>query len=88
MEEICELVNCERASIFMLDELNGTLWSKAAKGVEPIWIPKNAGIVGHVVKNWQVLNIDDAYKEPMFNKDFDILNNYKTKTILCVPIID
>lgn len=72
----------------MLDELNGTLWSKAAKGVEPIRIPKNAGIVGQVVKTRQIMNIEDAYKEPLFNKDFDILNNFKTKTVLCVPIID
>lgn len=34
------------------------------------------------------MNIEDAYKDPLFNKDFDILNNFKTKTILCIPIID
>ena len=44
-------MQCERATVFMLDELNGELWSKAAKGVEQIRIPKNTGIVGHVVKN-------------------------------------
>ncbi len=34
------------------------------------------------------MNIEEAYKEPLFNKDYDIINNFKTKTILCIPIID
>ena len=32
--------------------------------------------------------INDAYKEPLFNKDSDIMNNFWTKTMLCIPIID
>lgn len=72
----------------MLDELNGELWSKAAKGVEQIRIPKNSGIVGQVVQTRKTKLITDAYKEPLFNKDFDLKNNYRTKTIICIPIID
>lgn len=33
-------------------------------------------------------NIEDAYKHPKFNKEIDKKNNYRTKTILCVPIRD
>jgi len=47
-----------------------------------------AGIVGHVVTNKIIMNIKDAYLEKLFNREVDILNNYWTKTILCVPIYD
>lgn len=73
----------------MIDELTGELWSKVAKGSEmTIRIPINSGIIGHVVTNNATENIEDAYKDNRFNKEIDKMNNYKTKTILCVPIRD
>mmetsp|Transcript_46795 Transcript_46795/g.34262 ORF Transcript_46795/g.34262 Transcript_46795/m.34262 type:complete len:137 (-) Transcript_46795:170-580(-) len=73
----------------MVDELTGELWSKVAKGSElTIRIPMNKGIVGAVVSSSKSENIEDAYKDARFNKDVDKANNYRTKTILCVPILD
>jgi len=34
------------------------------------------------------MNIEDVYKEELFNKDYDLWNNFKTRNILCIPIID
>ncbi len=34
------------------------------------------------------MNITDDYKEPLFNRNVDMVNNYRTKSILCVPIFD
>ena len=78
VEEVCEVLECDRASVFMLDELNGQLWTKAAKGTDTIRIPMTAGIVGHAVKNNTLLNIEDAYQCDMFNKDIDKKTNYRT----------
>ncbi len=73
----------------MVDELTGELWTKVAKGSElTIRMPMNKGIVGYVVTNNATENIEDAYKDTRFNKDIDKKNNYRTKTILCVPIRD
>ncbi len=36
----------------------------------------------------EVLNILNAYNDPRFNKDVDKANNYKTNTVLVVPIKD
>ena len=47
-----------------------------------------AGIVGHVCLHNQLENIEDAYKDIRFNKEVDKKNNYRTKTILAVPIRD
>jgi signal transduction protein with GAF and PtsI domain len=88
VEEVCDSLECDRASVFMLDELNGQLWTKAAKGAETIRIPMTQGIVGHVVQTGEIMNIEDAYQTKIFNKKVDKLNNYRTKSILCCPIKD
>jgi len=88
VDQVCQILECDWASVFMVDEINGQLWSKAAKGVDPIRIPITTGIVGHVVNSRKIMNIEDAYKESLFNRNVDIINNYRTKSILCVPIFD
>lgn len=89
VDATCETLDCDRASVFMVDELTGELWSKVAKGSEmTIRIPMNSGILGQVVTNNLTENIEDAYKDTRFNKEIDKKNNYRTKTILCVPIRD
>ena len=46
VEETCESLSCDRATVFILDPVNGELWSKVAKGASTIRIPWNTGIVG------------------------------------------
>ena len=48
VEETCDCLNCDRATVFMLDEQVGELWSKVAKGASTIRIPWNKGIVGEL----------------------------------------
>ena len=45
-DETCDILTCDRATVFMLDEHKGELWSKVAKGASTIRIPWNKGIVG------------------------------------------
>lgn len=50
VDATCETLSCDRASVFMIDELRGELWTKAAKGTDTtIRMPMNKGIVGHVI---------------------------------------
>ena len=89
VDATCGTLECDRASVFMVDELTGELWTKVARGSDlTIRIPMTAGIVGYVVSNNVMENIEDAYKDNRFNKEVDKKNNYRTKTILCVPIRD
>ncbi len=89
VDVVCPLVDCDRASVFLLDEATGELWSKKAKGAaETIRVPWNSGIVGAVVTSGKMVNIEDAYEDPRFNRSVDLKTNYRTKTILCVPLRD
>ena len=72
-----------------MDEINGELWSKVAKGSNStIRIPIDKGVVGFVAINGKPVRIDEAYLDPRFNKEIDKKTHYRTRTILCVPIKD
>lgn len=89
VEETCEFLKCDRATVFLLDEQKQELWSKVGAGLSfTIRIPWNKGIVGHAVVNAEVVNIMDAYSDPRFNQEVDRKMGYKTETILVCPIFD
>ena len=89
VHETCENLRCERASVFLVDELNEELWTKAASGTSnTIRTPLSQGLVGHVAQTGKPLNIEDAYKDPRFNRSVDQLTNYKTRSMLVIPVRD
>ena len=51
-------------------------------------MPLGAGIAGRVARTGQAMNIADAYAEPLFNRAVDQRTGYRTRSILCVPIVD
>jgi dual 3',5'-cyclic-AMP and -GMP phosphodiesterase 11 len=55
---------------------------------EQIRIPYGVGIAGYVAATKQVLNIEDAYLDARFNPAIDQRTGYKTKSIMCLPILD
>lgn len=89
VEETCEFLRCDRATVFLLDEQKQELWSKVGAGLDfTIRIPWNKGIVGHAVVNGENVNIMDAYSDSRFNQDVDRKMGYKTETILVCPFFD
>ena len=90
--KIGEILDAERVSLFLVDEPRGELVSKVAqhegeKSLD-IRIPLNAGIAGRVAASGRALNVPDAYAEPLFNRAIDQQTGYRTRTLLCVPILD
>jgi HD-GYP domain-containing protein (c-di-GMP phosphodiesterase class II) len=77
---------------------NDTLQKRLIPGEKLIYstffIPiNNKSIAGYVAKNCKIVNIPDAYKmsgsEPYtFDSDFDTISNYRTHSILTVPMIN
>lgn len=48
----------------------------------------DSGIVGSAATMGRAVRIDDAYLDDRFNKEIDVRTNYRTKTILAMPIKD
>jgi putative ABC transport system ATP-binding protein len=90
--KIGDLLGVDRASLFLLDEATGELWSKAARdaGGElfEIRVPRGAGIAGAVALSGEPVSLVDAYTDPRFDPSADRASGYRTKSVLCVPIHD
>lgn len=89
---IREMLRAERATVYLVDHARGTLHSKIAHhtGDSPLRIelPIGTGIAGRVAATGEMLNIPDAYSHPDFNAAVDRRTNFRTRSILCMPIYD
>ncbi|MFT4551672.1 MAG: sigma-B regulation protein RsbU (phosphoserine phosphatase) [Chlamydiales bacterium] len=89
LDKATEVMEADRSSLFLYDPDTNELWSKIAQGMttHEIRFPVGLGIAGDVAKTMTPSNIHDAYDDPRFNKEFDIKSNYRTKSVLCLPMI-
>lgn len=87
MKEGHELISCERATIWLLDEERQEIWSMVSTNLEnEIRVAHNEGIVGSCIKSGEIVNIDEAYRDSRFNRSVDKQTGYRTSSIVCVPV--
>jgi Nif-specific regulatory protein len=85
--ESTNLLDCDRASIFLLDSARNELWSKVALGSDEILrFDASSGIAGAAVSGGGTLNVLDAYSDPRFYPGIDSQTGYRTRTILVAPL--
>lgn len=83
-----ELLDAERATLFLYDAPKNQLFSRIAAGVEGLRIPADKGIAGATVQTGSVINVPDAYADSRFNQEVDRKTGYRTRNILSVPLHD
>ena len=79
------LVDADRCTLFLVDSQRQELYS--LQGAVEIRIPMTSGLAGHVARTGETLNIKDAYNDTRFNQEYDKKHNFRTKQILCCPIL-
>ena len=47
-----------------------------------------SGIAGHVARTGEMVNVPDAYSDSRFNASVDLATGYRTKSVLCAPLVD
>eukprot|EP01006_Ploeotia_vitrea_P040268 TRINITY_DN66418_c10_g1_i1.p1 TRINITY_DN66418_c10_g1~~TRINITY_DN66418_c10_g1_i1.p1 ORF type:complete len:1178 (+),score=714.93 TRINITY_DN66418_c10_g1_i1:110-3643(+) len=57
-------------------------------GKDEIRFSVKRGVAGHVAVTGETVNIRDAHEDARFNPDIDIKTGYRTRSILCMPMID
>ncbi|MGC1307035.1 MAG: GAF domain-containing protein [Phormidesmis sp.] len=93
--KIGQILQAERTTIFVVDDDRRELWSKVAQGNDrqdgsdslEIRLPIDQGIAGYVATTGQPLNIPDAYADTRFSDATDRLTGYRTRNILCMPVM-
>ncbi|XP_041376655.1 cAMP and cAMP-inhibited cGMP 3',5'-cyclic phosphodiesterase 10A-like [Gigantopelta aegis] len=94
-----DLVNADRCSMFLVNEEKKQLYAdffdeglkRDGKHIlskkHQIRFRCDEGIAGHVYKTGEIVNITDAYRDPRFNPEIDKQTGYRTRNILCMPIV-
>ncbi|HEX8913865.1 MAG TPA: GAF domain-containing SpoIIE family protein phosphatase, partial [Humisphaera sp.] len=84
----CDLLDCERSSIFLYDAETRQLWTKVALGTGEIRVPATAGIVGAAFSSNALVRVDDPYADPRFNPEPDRRTGFVTRNLLSAPMAD
>jgi Nif-specific regulatory protein len=85
--EATHLLDCDRASIFLLDRERNELWSKVALGsTEILRFDAAQGIAGQTVQTGETINVEDAYSDARFYTAIDGRTGYQTRTVLAVAV--
>lgn len=82
------LVNADRTSFWYRDVKNNSYWTMGASGTGRIVVPKGQGIVGASIENNETILINNPYQDARFNPKVDRETGYRTKAILCMPVIN
>ncbi|EAN76574.1 cAMP-specific phosphodiesterase [Trypanosoma brucei brucei TREU927] len=84
MNTVKSLTESARCSLFLVKD--DKLEAHFEDG-NVVSIPKGTGIVGYVAQTGETVNIVDAYADDRFNREVDKATGYRTKTILCMPVM-
>ena len=97
MRAVCKLTECDRSSYWVIDKAKGIAWTKVntfggkkedeSSGLTTLMVPISSGLVGAAFASGKVLNIPDAYADSRFNRQVDLRTDYRTKSVLCYPIV-
>lgn len=86
------VVNADASSLYLVDDAKGELTPliiEGGAGGELKALPNlkmGYGIAGWVAQRGQPELIEDAYRHPKFDPDYDRKTGYQTKSMICVPI--
>ncbi len=88
-EAVTDMVECERASIFLYDPATRELWTKVALKTDgQIRVPCHSGIVGHAFQSNQIVHVPQPYEDPRFNPEPDRRSGFVTRNLLSAPMAD
>jgi Nif-specific regulatory protein len=89
-EQAARLLRCERASIFLWDQVRKELVGRPALGLpnNELRLPEDAGIVGRVLQSGRPCRVDAVQEDPAWNRQVDAQSGFRTRNLLCVPLVD
>eukprot|EP00804_Cyclotella_cryptica_P024582 CCRYP_020207-RA/>CCRYP_020207-RA protein AED:0.07 eAED:0.07 QI:1156/1/1/1/0.5/0.33/9/384/436 len=89
-----KLIDCERCALFLMDEATNDLYFKPVGDsdhsharLKAIRFPASSGVAGWVASNKMMCNIKNAYHDIRFNPEIDKVTGFRTRTILCYPVL-
>jgi signal transduction histidine kinase len=90
MAKVTQLMKADRSTFFVVDQEKRELWSQVLQGEQSVVIRLRVGdgIAGWVAQTAQVVNLEDAHADARFDRTWDDQSGYRTRSLLCMPILD
>jgi signal transduction histidine kinase len=90
VSRMTEVLDADRSTIYLLEDDGQQLVSRVAQGERhhEIRLGLGEGIAGWVARTGQPLIIVDAYADPRFDPSWDRITGYRTRSVLCVPMMN
>jgi signal transduction histidine kinase/putative methionine-R-sulfoxide reductase with GAF domain len=90
MNKVARLMRADRSTFFIVDSMRGELWSKVLQSDQAVEIRlgMGEGIAGWVAQSGQLVNLEDAHSDPRFDRTWDDKSGYRTRSLLCMPVLD
>ena len=83
-----ELLDAERASLFLYEPQTNELVSRIALQASEIRFSAETGIAGATIRTGKTINVPDAHADERFNPEIDRTTGFRTRSILSVPLRD
>jgi signal transduction histidine kinase/putative methionine-R-sulfoxide reductase with GAF domain len=88
LDRVTELVEADRATLYLLDDSRNELVSRFVVGqnVRSIRLKVGHGIAGTVAQTGKPFRIRDAYSDERFERQWDQLTGFRTTSMLACPL--
>ena len=90
MYKLNQYMDSERSSIFVFDPLNKQLTSYSSLDLakQEIRMSESTGVAGWVFEHRMPAIINDAYEDSRFFRGVDDMTGFRTRNLICTPMID
>jgi|EP00945_MAST-04E_sp_MAST-4E-sp1_P003323 signal transduction protein with GAF and PtsI domain len=78
------LVGADKSAMYIVDRAANELWT--IQGSVNLRFPMDKGVAGYVASKGENINMEDPYNDPRFDQEQDKKNDYKTTSMLALPI--
>ena len=90
-QQITKMLDVGRCTIYLKDVEKNELWSKIAqgRGLEhtEIRVPlSGSGVISLVARTGETINLPNAYEDPRFSMDVDMVTDFRTHSMLAIPL--
>jgi cGMP-dependent 3',5'-cyclic phosphodiesterase len=87
---IYNILEVDRINLYMFDEISNDLVCRVSKLeiLTDTRVQLGVGIVGTVAQTKRIISIEKAYEDERFDPDVDEIPDYRSRNILCAPIMD
>ena len=88
--ELNELLACERSTFFAYEHDADEMWTVITNGgkTEHLRVHVSSLVAGYSAITSEIVNIHDPHSDQRFNPHFDRQRGFRTRNVLCVPVVN